>query len=68
MYSLVAHFSLYADLKIRQVGNAVPSPEKGFREEKIPWGEADRAMHFNKITYRKCRCPILYWCIFKNGF
>jgi hypothetical protein len=29
-------FSLYADvtLKIRQMGNAVPSPEKGLREEK----------------------------------
>ena len=47
-------FSLHADvtLKIRQMGNAVPSSEKGLREEKIPWGEADRVMHFNKITYR----------------
>jgi hypothetical protein len=34
------------------VGNAVPSPEKGLWEEKIPWGEADKVMHFNKITYR----------------
>ena len=37
MYGLVTQFRLYADetLKIRQMGNAVPLPEKVLVEKKI---------------------------------
>ena len=46
MYCLVTQIRLLADetFKIRQMGNAVPSPEKGFSGKRISLLNEDRVM------------------------